>query len=149
MKKAIFSGLISLLFFTFSAREIFACSCVLNEAPPAEQVKKAYKEATAVFSGKVVEVVRDPDVFFVKVKLRVEKSWKNKFTDEVTITTASNSAACGFNFEVGEKYLLYTRGERDNLQTDICQRTSLLSKNGDIKFLDKIKKKRKTKSSPK
>ena len=150
MKKIFFLTLVSFCFFTFGAAESFACSCILDEETPAEiQIKKAYEGAAAVFSGEVVEITKEPGDFNVKVKIKLEKSWKNKLSDEVIIRTGINDGLCGYEFEIGKKYLVYAYGEKDNLRTDICRRTASLSKNGDVIILDKIKKPIKTKSSPK
>lgn len=144
MKKTLFLAIISLCFFTFCAAEAFACSCILDEETPVEiQIEKAHEGAAAVFSGEVVEITKEPDTFSVKVKLKVKKSWKSKLSDEVIITTAINDGLCGYDFEVGEKYLIYAYGEKESLRTDICRRTALLSKTKDVVVLDKIKKAKK------
>lgn len=150
MKKIFFLTLVSFCFFTFGAAESFACSCILDEETPAEiQIKKAYESAAAVFSGEVVEITKEPDDFNVRVKLKLEKSWKSDLSEEVIIRTGINDGLCGYKFEIGKKYLVYASGENENLRTDICRRTASLSKNSDIVVLDKIKKPIKAKSSPK
>lgn len=141
MKKTLFLAIIGFCLFTFGAIESFACSCILDEETPIEiQIKKAHEGAAAVFSGEVVEITKEPGNFSVKVKLKVKKSWKNKLSDEVIITTAINDGLCGYDFEDGEKYLIYAYGEKGNLRTDVCRRTAILSKTKDIPVLDKIKK---------
>jgi hypothetical protein len=46
---------------------------------------------------------------------------------------------CGYRFEVGEKYLVYTLGSKDDLSVNLCSRTANLSKNADIRFLNQLK----------
>lgn len=144
MKKTLIFALIGFCFFTFGAAESFACSCLLDEETPVEiQIKKARDEAAAVFSGEVVEIMREPDTFSIKVKLKVKKSWKSKLSDEIMITTGINDGLCGYDFEIGKKYLIYAYGKKGNLRTDICRRTALLSKTKDVSVLEKIKKEEK------
>jgi len=150
MNKIIFT-IFSFAFFTaLNASGVFACSCVPRGSESVEtQVKEAYTNSTAVFVGKVVEVVKRRNSSFVTVRFRVEKSWNNeKFQKEITVSTGSNDGICGYSFEAGKKYLVYASGGNNKLSTNICTRTSAAGLNKDIAFLNKIKK-AKIKSSPK
>ena len=136
MKKLIISA-IAVAFFMLGASDVFACSCLAdNDKSERKKVKTAYKEATAVFTGKVMEVTRKSDSLLVKFK--IETIWKGISTKETVVRTAENSAMCGFNFEVGKKYLVYAGGKGENPETNICTRTS--AQNADVKYLNKIKK---------
>ncbi len=106
---------------------------------------------TAIFSGEVIEVIKKPDVYFVEVKFKLDKSWKNELKDAASITTGRGGGDCGYEFEVGKKYLVYADGDKNKLSTNICTRTSVFESNKDVAFLNKIKKikKSKIKSSPK
>lgn len=140
-------------FFTFlNASSILACSCVPQGSESIEkQVKEAYTNSTAVFVGEVVEVIEKPDAYSVEIKFKVVKSWKNEFKDAASIKTGRGGGDCGYKFEVGKRYLVYTDGDKNNLRTNICTRTSTFESNKDVAFLNKIKKikKSKIKSSPK
>jgi len=103
----------------------FACSCV----PPPPPVE-ALEQSDAVFSGKVLKVERDESGFGKIVTLRMLRSWKGIQARTVRISTADNSAACGYGFEVGRKYLVYAHGEEE-LHTNICTRTRRLENAGD------------------
>ncbi len=147
MNKIIFSIIFSAFLIALTASDIFACSCYPQEDIPIEkQVKNAYTKSSSVFVGEVVEVIKKPNVYSIKFK--VEKTWNKKLQREITISTAKDSAACGYKFEVGKKYLVYANGESNNLATNICTRTASAEANKDIAFLNKIKKP-KIKSSPK
>ncbi len=150
MKKLVFSIFIFAFITVASASEIFACTCLRIDDNKSlkKLVDEAFKESTAVFSGEVLEVTKEPEAFSVKVRFKVENSWKEKLSKGVTITTGSDSALCGYNFEVRKKYLVYTFGKRNGLKTNICTRTSALDSNKDIAVLKKIKKP-KIKFSPK
>lgn len=140
----IFSIALLVLFFTLSAGETFACTCDLavGNRSLEKQIKENYKKSAAVFLGKVTEVIKDPNAFFVKVKFESEKIYKGKFSEEVVITTGQGSGDCGFYFEVGKSYLVYAYGNLGNLETNICQRTSLVEETKDLKILEKIRKKK-------
>jgi hypothetical protein len=150
MKKFIFSIVIFAFISVITGSKILACSCApsADNIPFEEKVKEAVDISTAVFSGEVSEVKKEPGTFFVKVKFKVKTAWKNKFVKEITITTGLNDGLCGYNFEVGEEYLIYAYGKQNNLGTGICTRTSLLKSNKDITVLNKLAK-RKSKPAPK
>ena len=139
MNKFIFSILFSVFLIAATASDIFACSCFVPEGIPIEkQVRDAYTKSSSVFVGQVVEVIKKPNNNLVK--FRVEKSWSNKFQKEITVSTPSNSAMCGYEFAVGKKYLVYASGENGNLSTYLCTRTALTAANKDVALLNKIKK---------
>ena len=96
-----------------------ACSCL----PPPEP-KKALEKATAVFLAKVVEI-DDVGNESKTVTLDVEKWWKGGDATRVKVTTASNGAACGFGFQVGGSYLVYSgpAAKGGLLQVSLCSRT--------------------------
>ncbi len=139
MKKIIFIAVLSLMFLFASALNSFACSCQLSPAPMKKQVKDAYTDSYAVFSGEVLKITQK-DEWSVAVKIKVEKSWKGEFSQEIIINTNSQSSMCGYSFEVGKRYLVYVYGTKDDLNTNNCSRTTVLSGTKDIKFLDKLKK---------
>ncbi len=155
MNKIIFTIFFFAFFTVLSASNVIACSCVPQGSESIEtQVKEAFTNSTAVFVGEVVEVIEKPDAFSVEVKFKVVKSWKNEFEDTVSITTGRGGGDCGYHFEVGKKYLIYAGGDKHNLKTNICTRTSAFESNKDVAFLNKMKKmkkikKSKIKSSPK
>jgi len=112
-----------------------ACKC----APPL-QPKKALKEATAVFSGKVVKIEIDKKTRMNRVSVEVEHVWKGIEKKKVVVQTFGSGITCGYGFKVGESYLIYCF-RSDQLSTNICTRTKPLDKAGDdIKELGEGKK---------
>ncbi|MDF2679104.1 MAG: hypothetical protein K0R47_294 [Brevibacillus sp.] len=126
-----------LLLFTLSTllfaipSSVYACSCV-SPGP----VKEALAQAESVFAGKVTKIIEpkpnaqgiissaDP----VDVTFDVSISWKGVNTKHVTIKTPLDSASCGFSFDVGKEYLVYSYTNGDNdLETNICTRTQELT----------------------
>lgn len=139
MNKTIFSILFLASVFAVNASNVFACSCFTPEGIPIEkQVKDAYTKSSSVFVGQVVDVIKKPETNLIK--FRVEKSWNNKFQKEMTVSTPGNSAMCGYEFQVGKKYLVYASGENDKLSTYLCTRTASATANKDVALLNKIKK---------
>lgn len=95
-------------------------------------VTKARNKAKAVFSGEVVEVIQNPQVFYVEVKFKVENSWKQARADEVIIRTGRGGGDCGYHFDVGQRYLVYAYGSNETkLETNISQRTRMLADAGE------------------
>jgi hypothetical protein len=138
MKKILFSlGIFGI--FVLGTGKVFACSCVfLPEGKKA--VATAYKNSTVVFYGKVISISKNTENYYVTVKFKVEKSWKNQSKDELTIQTGQGGGDCGFPFEAGREYLVYAYGNNTVLETNICQRTSY--SDADSTYLNKIKKPR-------
>jgi hypothetical protein len=108
----------------------------------ANQTAENYFEtANAVFSGKVINVNTpvtgliggdDP----VSVNFEVYKYWKGSPLKNILIRTGIGGGDCGYQFEEGREYLVYTF-ERDGVsRTNICSGTKLLAQaEGDLAIL--------------
>jgi hypothetical protein len=111
-----------------------ACSCL-----PAQPLCQAYANSPAVFVGLVTEVKTSPDsdMFHRKVvKFAVDEALKGVSEKTIEVTTADNTAACGYPFEQGKKYLVYTQAQALRLTVSICSRTRLLEEGGsDLTFM--------------
>jgi len=114
-----------------------ACSCAVPR-PPLESLLLS----DWVFSGTVIEVQiinRDPPVLggTLAATFQIESLFKGQAGSEIVIHTAIGGAVCGFNFELGQSYLVYAgRGGGDKPSTSHCTRTRLLSQaNDDIRAL--------------
>jgi ankyrin repeat protein len=140
-------------------RTLEPCTCLQSDSPQA-----ALEQSQAVFLGVVVSV-RDLDV--VKgspaipltqgFRFRLSRAWKGVSTETVEVGTSSMGTACGFDFDVGEEYLVYAgsggiasattsavRGgsvgrahDRPSLWTSSCSRTRhfRVAENGDLRAL--------------
>ena len=111
---------LTLIFSLAAADAALACSCA--PAPPPQE---ALQQAAAVFTGTVVGV--DTAGVTNTVRLRVERSWKGAKCGEVTVVTSADSAACGYDFQVGQSYLVYAERQKGKLNASLCSRTSLTS----------------------
>lgn len=135
----VFLAFAFLLIFTGST---YACSCLASDAPVKTQVKTAKTRAVSVFSGQVLEITPSADQLSVIVRIKVESVWKGASSSEKVITTAHDSAACGYTFTVGQKYLIYTHGGVQSERVNNCSRTSqLFGAKKDIAYLGKKIKK--------
>jgi len=96
-----------------------ACSC-LPPRPPAQAVA----EADAVFMGQVISFELINNGQSRQAKIAVSKIWKGERRAVSEIFTAANSAACGYDFQAGETYLIYAYdGGDQKFYTHICSRT--------------------------
>ena len=98
-----------------------ACSC-LPPGTPLEELNKS----DAVFSGKAASIAQDGYGYIVTFE--AERAWKGVDAPVVKVRTAQDSAACGYAFTTGEKYLVYAyKGDDGSLSTGLCSRTAPLS----------------------
>jgi hypothetical protein len=140
MKRAIW--MLAILF--LASFDAVACTCDLPwpKQNLKQQISKARRDSRAVFSGTVLKI--DEAGYMLKVTLKVERSWKGLLPTEVVLTTGRGRGDCGYEFELGQTYLVYAYGDNMNaLATNICQRTvALVSGGDDLKILGKLKRPR-------
>lgn len=114
--------------FNFSPTTSYACSC----AEP-DTVKEELRHSSAVFSGRVVEIVdenknksiqssADP----IAVLFEVEESWKGLNQTQITVYTERSSASCGYEFDLNKEYLVYAHEANGAFKVSYCSRTTLL-----------------------
>jgi hypothetical protein len=125
-------GLLLMVVFAVSpAQQAYACSCI-PPAPPLESMANS----DAVFSGKVMRIDADEAPIMssadpVKVVFDVSRVWKGAEEGAIALSTARESASCGYNFVVGEEYLVYANNSETGLTTGLCNRTMPLSSAGE------------------
>lgn len=110
-----------------SADRASACSC-LPPRPPLEALSRADK----VFIGEVVAMeTRDgwwaSSTDPITVEFKARAGWKGEIHETMFIKTAWSSASCGFEFVLGEQYIVYAREDR----TSLCSRTKNIEKAGE------------------
>ncbi|GAB1823698.1 hypothetical protein HerbRD11066_68620 [Herbidospora sp. RD11066] len=96
----------------------YACSCVPPEVP------YYLKHSTVVFTGTVKAVKRpknrwDP-VKPVVYTFRADHAYKGKPKATVTVSTHTQSAACGTHFSRGVRYLVFAAKWEGRLTTSLC-----------------------------
>jgi hypothetical protein len=129
----------AILFLPAFASPVFACSC-LNPGPPCQ----AYWDAPVVFAGTPlavsrIEVERDGSRVMQRlVRFRIEEAFRGVGGTDVEVLTGGWGGDCGYDFEVGRKYLVYgyTIEGKKWVGTGICTRTRPLSEAGeDLNFI--------------
>jgi hypothetical protein len=83
-----------------------------------------HKASNLIFVGRVMETL--PSTNNKQVRFKVAHVYKGKNTPTITITTASDSAMCGYNFETGKDYLVYGTTKNRTHSVSLCSRTTEL-----------------------
>jgi len=121
-------GLISLSIPLYP-HESSACSCII------QSTNEALENSVAVFSGKVTKITEDHPTWPiistadpVTVEFQVDRVWKGPSEKTIKVTTVSDEGACGYGFEMGKTYLVYSYEIEDNdplvLKVSLCSRTA-------------------------
>jgi hypothetical protein len=122
MKILIFLSLSMLMSF-----ETMACSCAPAPIPMIE-----FQESNSVFAGTVVARTEELSPWgstHHRATLSLIQKWKGlgDWHKKMDVVTADQSAACGFDFEVGKSYLVYAYlNNEGQLMTSLCNRTKSL-----------------------
>jgi len=103
--------------FALPANVAEACSCATQEH------EAAFEQAVSVFEGRVT-AIDSPQGGPVVVTLAVVRTWKGADVESFTVRTRSHGAACGYGFESGQSYLVYTyQTDEGEEWTGLCSRT--------------------------
>jgi hypothetical protein len=102
--------LTALLFAIAMTTEVAACTCLFDEP------KSAFKKATGVFLGEVIEYDG------TTAKLRVIESYKGREGPVAEVITTTDSAMCGYSgLTPGSRHLIYLYPE--TREVSICGRS--------------------------
>lgn len=104
------------LWFVMSPTSTYACSCV-DPGSPAE----ALAQSDLVFRGTVTSIKPGDDERQLAVQFDVQTVWKGANTDTITLATQEDTAACGYPFEAGVEYVVYSY---DGTDVALCSRTA-------------------------
>ncbi len=103
----------------------YACSCTTSRG-----VEDAISTYDTIFSARVIDkkLERESETYFssadpVTVSFEVYESWKGTNTQNISLTTMAGGASCGYYFEVGQEYLVYSYNVTS---VGLCSRTALL-----------------------
>lgn len=111
-----------------------ACSCAPFEA------KRGVADAEAIFTGTVTDVRAAGGQFSpVVATIKADQIYKGSRSATFEVTTADNSAACGYDFAVNRRYLVFAHATTDDsttkvdgveLTTGLCSGNVLLANGG-------------------
>ncbi len=118
-------------FMAATPQQAYACSCI-PPSPPLESMATS----DAVFSGKVTRIEAEEAPIMssadpVKVVFEVSRVWKGAEDGAIALSTARDSASCGYDFVAGQEYLVYAHSSESGLTTGLCTRTMPLSAAGE------------------
>lgn len=124
--------MVSLVLFRSAAA--FACSCMSSASPCT-----LFSTTDAIFVGTPVSVEPHGSrsgISEVRFHFQVERTIKGVAAETVDVDTFADSAACGYPFERGVKYLVYASRGADAFGVSLCSRTGpLAARNDDIALL--------------
>jgi hypothetical protein len=95
-----------------------ACSCVASPG-----VKEDLAASGSVFEGKVIELRHDPARHRIVARVSVLRRWKGAPSKQLDVVTIDEGSMCGFGFERGKSYLLFTPEATGALSVSLCSRS--------------------------
>jgi len=117
------AALSALMLWLAPVRAVQACSC-------AEQgFDEARQRASAIFEGQVKAI--EAEGGRLQVRFWVVRSFKGASDELLTLGTATDAAACGYSFQVGQSYLVYAEPGEGGLEASRCTRTRPMAEAGD------------------
>lgn len=138
--KFCFRFLVFLAAVVFTSSSAFACTCAFGGGAPCQE----FWRADAVFSGTAVSSGSiDVDYGGFKSEKRllrftVDQPFRGMQSAEVEVITGWGGGDCGYQFKIGQRYLVYAYREEKGtrLSTSSCTRTRLLTEaNDDLSFI--------------
>ena len=141
MRRSRALGLISIAWLVWVPSPADACICIA--VGPACQT---FWAADAVFSGTVVAIepgLQDPaDLESSRVRMSVTRAYRGVTSESIEIFTGQGGGDCGYEFVVGEAYLVYANRTLHSkvLTTGICSHTTraLADAQDDLRYLDNL-----------
>ncbi|MDB4979715.1 MAG: hypothetical protein JWM82_467 [Myxococcales bacterium] len=115
-RKALLTVVVAVSLVSFGGTRARACECAAPP-PPLERVAAM----AAVFEGYVLDTALAPGGGARVIHYQVLRDWKGVHADTVvTVTTATDGAACGIAAELHTAYLVYSGMFEGELTTDSC-----------------------------
>jgi hypothetical protein len=118
MKHTAFSLVFAASFYFADLARAQACSCVESAG-----VSEDLAASGSVFEGKVTRLHHEPKQHRLTATLRVLRRWKGKDRTTVDVVTIDQGSLCGFGFERGKSYLLFTSEAEGTLSVSLCSRS--------------------------
>lgn len=112
----------SAVIMTLSATAGPVCACSCARLTPKEKADSA----DVIFTGRV-RIIEQTDDGSLVARFRARVLYKGRVRGQVKVSTAGDSAACGFGFREGSRYTVFAHRD-GGLSTNLCTGT----KNGRI-----------------
>lgn len=119
----------SLFLFT-DVKVSFACDCDFEP-----DYVKALEKSDVVFDG-IVSSKKAPSrtrfgetssAALVAWTFQVNGSWKGEIPEKYTVYSAQASPSCGYEFEVGKRYIVFGSNDYDKMKVSLCSNTMQLT----------------------
>jgi hypothetical protein len=85
-------------------------------------IEDAIAASTAIFEGRVEGIETNGDQLMVR--FAVTQAWGGVDHEHISVRTRADSAACGFAFEDGGRYLVFATGTPGQLEVSLCSHTA-------------------------
>lgn len=122
--------LVAAAFLFLAPASAFPCSCSLDDSSACA----AAARSDSIFVGTPVSMEKVGS--YRRFQFAVETAIQNVERKIVEVTTAPDSAACGYPFEIGMKYLVYASQAAGSYAVSLCSRTGPLeSRHNDLELL--------------
>lgn len=135
--------LLGLLFLFFAkVSPAYACSCRRPFGPEPLKILKAFRDADAVFVGRVIDtkLESDKDKYEFTVDISNPYKYSGGLTRIKIFTNDPNGTTCGYPARKSREYLVYAGETQDgDWTTNICTRTDELEMSTkDVAFLNRF-----------
>ena len=125
-----------ILIFLFSISKSFSCSCTDTNEPLSKKIEKAYSAYDIIITGKILNksiekagsYVSSSDIVTYSIELTEIIKGNNIKSEIIEIKSYRGSEYCGYIFEIDQEYLIYSYKKDSRNFTDLCTRTSKISK---------------------
>ncbi|GEQ86639.1 hypothetical protein ULMS_21470 [Patiriisocius marinistellae] len=134
----------------FGFQNSFACSCVEVSGSFKEKVLYSIESSDYVFIGLVINVERIDDgknEFSSRYNLytfEIVKKFKGVSKRKIIkIKSQQDGAACGYNFDLGQTYLVHTNNFEQDNWTGLCTRNNVIRhvRKKELRLLKRYKRK--------
>lgn len=122
--------LVMTLFVFTDVKVSFACDCGFEP-----DYVKALEKSDVVFDG-IVSSKKAPSrtrfgetssAALVAWTFQVNGSWKGEIPEKYTVYSAQASPSCGYEFEVGKRYIVFGSNDYDKMKVSLCSNTMQLT----------------------
>lgn len=126
MKNPLLSIFVYGSFFVFGSTAAMACSCVDLGNPINEKVSWWLKDSAVVFSGEAIKLEKVSETVDVLATFSVSEFWKGDLSSAIEVRTLISGGSCGYDFRIGNHYLVYAWRAKGQLMTGACWGNSRL-----------------------
>lgn len=101
--------------------------CAACECTQSNEQDQSFKDAIIIVRGKVIsaEIGYSDDriISIIRMKLRVEKSWKNRSGNEIWITFLRNTRCATYDLRIGQRAYVYATKPDAHMMTHFSAAT--------------------------